>query len=71
VVSWKPRAFIYHNFLSDAEAEHIKKLAAPTVSTSKCGSSTSMSGSSTSKCGSSSSNAHGTRSRLVWPKQQH
>jgi hypothetical protein len=31
-VSWKPRAFIYHNFLSDAEAEHIKQLAAPTVS---------------------------------------
>jgi hypothetical protein len=35
VVSWKPRAFVYHNFLSDAEAEHIKKLAAPTVSSSK------------------------------------
>eukprot|EP00882_Tetradesmus_deserticola_P023404 GHRQ01025467.1.p1 GENE.GHRQ01025467.1~~GHRQ01025467.1.p1 ORF type:complete len:288 (+),score=44.69 GHRQ01025467.1:151-1014(+) len=31
VVSWKPRAFIYHNFLTDAEAEHIKKLAAPTL----------------------------------------
>lgn len=29
VVSWKPRAFIYHNFLTDEEAEHIKKMAAP------------------------------------------
>jgi hypothetical protein len=34
VVSWKPRAFIYHNFLSDEEAEHMKRLAAPTVSSS-------------------------------------
>jgi hypothetical protein len=32
VVSWKPRAFLYHNFLSDEEAEHMKQLAAPTVS---------------------------------------
>lgn len=31
VVSWKPRAFIYHNFLSDEEAEHMKRLAAPTM----------------------------------------
>jgi hypothetical protein len=38
VVSWKPRAFIYHNFLSDEEAEHMKRLAAPTVSSCKgCG----------------------------------
>jgi prolyl 4-hydroxylase len=35
VVSWKPRAFIYHHFLSEAEAEHIKQLAAPTVSRHK------------------------------------
>lgn len=34
LVSWKPRAFIYHNFLSDAEAEHMKRLAAATVSSS-------------------------------------
>lgn len=32
MVSWKPRAFIYHNFLSNEEAEHMKQLAAPTVS---------------------------------------
>jgi hypothetical protein len=39
VVSWKPRAFIYHNFLSEEEAEHVKRLAAPTVSSGKgCGS---------------------------------
>eukprot|EP00878_Enallax_costatus_P043371 GHUV01051329.1.p2 GENE.GHUV01051329.1~~GHUV01051329.1.p2 ORF type:complete len:112 (+),score=21.74 GHUV01051329.1:603-938(+) len=31
VISWKPRAFIYHNFLTDEEAEHIKKMAAPMV----------------------------------------
>lgn len=31
VVSWQPRAFIYHNFLTDQEAEHIKRLAAATV----------------------------------------
>ncbi|KAL6752059.1 hypothetical protein V8C86DRAFT_2764411 [Haematococcus lacustris] len=29
VLSWEPRAFVYHNFLSDAEAAHIIKLAAP------------------------------------------
>lgn len=29
VLSWRPRAFIYHNFLSDSEAAHIIKLAAP------------------------------------------
>jgi hypothetical protein len=32
VVSWKPRAFLYHAFLSDAEALHMKQLAAPSVS---------------------------------------
>lgn len=31
VVSWKPRAFIYHNFLTDQEAEHMKRLAGPTM----------------------------------------
>lgn len=28
-VSWKPRVFIYHNFLSDEECNHIRRLAAP------------------------------------------
>ncbi|GFH26356.1 uncharacterized protein HaLaN_24493 [Haematococcus lacustris] len=32
VLSWKPRAFVYHHFLSDAEAAHIIKLAAPQAS---------------------------------------
>jgi len=31
VISWKPRAFVYHNFLSDDEAAHIIKTAAPQV----------------------------------------
>lgn len=31
VLSWSPRAFVYHNFLTDAEAAHIIKLAAPQV----------------------------------------
>ena len=26
-ISWKPRAFLYHNFLSDAECEHLKELS--------------------------------------------
>jgi prolyl 4-hydroxylase len=26
-ISWKPRAFLYHKFLSDAECEHLKSLA--------------------------------------------
>lgn len=26
-VSWKPRAFLYHNFLTDEECEHLKNLA--------------------------------------------
>jgi len=29
VLSWKPRAFVYHNFLSDAEAAHVILMAAP------------------------------------------
>lgn len=31
IVSWKPRAFVFHNFMTDDEAEHIKRLAAPTM----------------------------------------
>jgi hypothetical protein len=31
VVSWKPRAFVAHNFLSREEALHLRKLAAVTV----------------------------------------
>jgi prolyl 4-hydroxylase len=26
-VSWRPRAFVYHHFLSDEECEHLKELA--------------------------------------------
>lgn len=29
LVSWHPRAFLYHNFLSDGEADHIVKRATP------------------------------------------
>ncbi|KAG1660152.1 hypothetical protein FOA52_007809 [Chlamydomonas sp. UWO 241] len=29
VLSWKPRAFVYHNFLSQAEVAHILRLARP------------------------------------------
>lgn len=28
-MSWKPRAFVWHGFLSDDEADHIRNLAAP------------------------------------------
>ncbi|GFR42774.1 hypothetical protein Agub_g3735 [Astrephomene gubernaculifera] len=28
-VSWSPRVFVYHNFLSSAECRHIKRVAAP------------------------------------------
>lgn len=28
-ISWRPRVFLYHNFMSDAEARHIKRTAAP------------------------------------------
>lgn len=31
LVSWQPRAFIYHNFLSDEECKHLIRLAAPLV----------------------------------------
>jgi len=31
IVSWRPRAYIFHNFLSFEEARHIKTLAAPTM----------------------------------------
>ncbi|CAM8953760.1 unnamed protein product [Rhodiola kirilowii] len=29
VISWEPRAFVYHNFLSEAECEHLINLAKP------------------------------------------
>ena len=28
-MSWKPRAFVWHGFLSDDEADHVRNLAAP------------------------------------------
>lgn len=31
-LSWKPRAFLYHNLLSDAEADHLINKAKPFVS---------------------------------------
>ena len=31
LVSWKPRAFVYHNFLSPEECEHIMQEASPMV----------------------------------------
>eukprot|EP00246_Nothoceros_aenigmaticus_P000755 TRINITY_DN10982_c0_g2_i1.p1 TRINITY_DN10982_c0_g2~~TRINITY_DN10982_c0_g2_i1.p1 ORF type:complete len:297 (+),score=31.27 TRINITY_DN10982_c0_g2_i1:547-1437(+) len=31
VVSWEPRAFVYHNFLSGEECEHLIKLASPNM----------------------------------------
>lgn len=30
-VSWRPRAYVYHNFLSQAEADHLIDLAIPYV----------------------------------------
>lgn len=30
-VSWKPRAYLYHNFLSEEEADHIVELATPRI----------------------------------------
>lgn len=30
-VAWKPRVFIYHNFLTPEEARHIRSVAAPIV----------------------------------------
>ncbi len=32
LLSWKPRAFVYHNFITEDEAVQLKRLAAPTVS---------------------------------------
>lgn len=29
VLSWKPRAFLYHNFMSEAEANHLVRVAKP------------------------------------------
>lgn len=34
-VSWHPRAFVYHNFLSDEECDHLIKTAAPMMRRSK------------------------------------
>jgi prolyl 4-hydroxylase len=28
-MSWKPRAFVWHGFLTDDEADHVRNLAAP------------------------------------------
>lgn len=33
-ISWAPRAFVYHNFLSREECEHLKKIATPRLSRS-------------------------------------
>ena len=30
-ISWQPRAFVYHHFLSDEECDHIVSLAKPQV----------------------------------------
>ncbi|MEW5317239.1 MAG: hypothetical protein WDW38_008556 [Sanguina aurantia] len=30
-ISWKPRAFVYHNFLSEAEARHVAGMAATSM----------------------------------------
>lgn len=32
LLSWKPRAFLYHNFMTDEETDHIIKEAKPWVS---------------------------------------
>ncbi|XP_057503530.1 probable prolyl 4-hydroxylase 3 [Actinidia eriantha] len=34
IISWEPRAFIYHNFLSKEECEHLIKLAKPRMAKS-------------------------------------
>jgi ribonuclease BN (tRNA processing enzyme) len=36
-VSWSPRAYIFHNFLSHAEADHIVELVEGSVSTTPPG----------------------------------
>jgi prolyl 4-hydroxylase len=33
-ISWKPRAWVYHNFLTDEEVDHIVKSALPTIARS-------------------------------------
>lgn len=33
-ISWQPRAYVYHNFLTDREAEHIIEMARPTMARS-------------------------------------
>ena len=33
-MSWKPRAFVWHGFLSDDEADHIRNLAEPRIARS-------------------------------------
>ncbi len=30
-MSWKPRAFLFHNLLTDEECEHLKKLSSSTL----------------------------------------
>jgi hypothetical protein len=34
-VAWKPRAFVFHNFMTPEEADHIVSLAKPFVSASR------------------------------------
>ena len=36
-ISWKPRAYIYHNFMSEEECDHIVELARPLVMTLPAG----------------------------------
>lgn len=33
-ISWRPRAYLYHNFLSEAEADHVVTLAKPHITRS-------------------------------------
>jgi prolyl 4-hydroxylase len=35
VISWEPRAFVYHNFLTNEECEHLISLAKPSMMKSK------------------------------------
>lgn len=34
-MAWKPRVFIYHNFITEQEAKHLIELAAPSVGTAQ------------------------------------
>ncbi|CAD7698175.1 unnamed protein product [Ostreobium quekettii] len=43
-LSWRPRAFLYHSFLSDAECDHLIKLGAPQMKRSMVVSSSSENG---------------------------